>query len=130
MTKPGSEKIGIPDLAHPVLNEMQLGALAYAQANPVTFSEAVVLQTARERTGLADFGDEGFRDRLRAWMQALNEDTELSAVGRMSCFNEAVRFASNRLQAEDTIKRHPEILEIDVDQPLLIAGLPRSGTTY
>jgi hypothetical protein len=130
MTKTGSEKIGIPDLAHPVLTEMQLGALAYAQANPVTFSEEAVLQAARERTGLSDFGAEGFKERLRAWMQALNEDTELSAVGRMSCFNESVRFASNRLQAEDTIKRHPEILDIDIDQPLLIAGLPRSGTTY
>jgi len=125
-----AEKIRLTDLANPQLTELQLGALAYAQANPVALNEAAVLQAARERTGLADFGPDDFHERLRAWLQALDADSELSAVGRMTCFNEAVRFAATRLYAEDTIKRNPEILSIDIDRPIIIAGLPRSGTTY
>lgn len=125
-----AEKIKLTDLADPVLSEIQAGALAHAGAHPITFTEEAVLAAARERTGLSDFGPDDFRERLRAWVQAINDDIELSAVGRASTFNEAVRFAATRLQAEDAIRRHPEILDIDIDRPLVIAGLPRSGTTY
>jgi len=125
-----AEKIRLTDLAQPVLSELQAAALAYAQDNPVDMSEKGVLDAARARTGLSDFGAEDFRERLAMWIKALNDDAELSAAGRMSCFNEMVRFASNRLQAEDQIRRHPEILDVDIDRPLIIAGLPRSGTTY
>jgi hypothetical protein len=125
-----AEKIKLSDLADPVLSELQAGALAYAAANPVTFNEETVLAEARQRTGLSDFGAEDFRGRLRLWAKAVNDDAELSSVGRMTCFNEAVRYAAARLQVEDQIRKNPEILDIDIDRPLIIAGLPRSGTTY
>ena len=125
-----AEKIKLTDLANPVLSEVQAGALAYAAAQPINLTAEAVLAAARERTGLSDFGAEDFHERLNMWVQAVADDTELSAVGRLTCFNEAVRYASARLQVEDTIKSHPEILDIDIDRPLVIAGLPRSGTTY
>ena len=28
------------------------------------------------------------------------------------------------------LKRHPEVLEIEIERPIIIAGLPRSGTTH
>src|SRR3546814_12581518 len=31
---------------------------------------------------------------------------------------------------EDIIRRHPEILDIKIDRPIIVAGLPRSGTTH
>jgi hypothetical protein len=130
MASATAEKIKLTDLANPVLSEEQSAALAYATAHPVTMTEEAVLAAARDRTGLSDFGAEDFRERLRVWTQAINDDVDLSAVGRMSTFNEAVRLAASRLQVEDTIRRNPEILDIDIDRPLVIAGLPRSGTTY
>lgn len=130
MTTDSPEILRITDLADPVLTEMQAGALAHAQANPVSLTPEAVLDEARRRTGLDDFGAPGFRERLALWMKSTDDDAELSAVGRASAFNEAVRMASNRLQVEDTIRRHPEIENIPIDRPLMIAGLPRSGTTY
>lgn len=130
MTTQLGEKIRLTDLAHPVLSELQRTVSEQAKAHPVTMTTDAVLAAARERTGLSDFGPDDFRERLGMWMQALEDDRELSAVGRASAFNEAVRYAAARLQVEDTIRRHPEILDIDVDRPLVIAGLPRSGTTY
>lgn len=130
MSTAPAEKIRITDLANPILSEMQAGALAYCQANPVTLDSDAVLGAAKAATGLSDFGAPDYRERLDVWMRAGDNDAELSAAGRANLFSEAVRFATNRLQVEDEIKRHPEILDIGIERPLIIAGLPRSGTTY
>src|SRR5436305_808256 len=42
----------------------------------------------------------------------------------------AVRYAANRLRIEDVVRRHPEILDIEIDRPIVVAGLPKSGTTH
>jgi hypothetical protein len=52
-----------------------------------------------------------------------------SAFGRVDFFHEMVRHASNRLRIQDLLKRHPEIEEIEITRPIIIAGLPRTGTT-
>ena len=37
---------------------------------------------------------------------------------------------ANRLTIEEDIARHPEILDVPIERPLFITGLPRSGTTF
>ncbi|MFX8942026.1 hypothetical protein ABTN11_20235, partial [Acinetobacter baumannii] len=90
--------------------------LAFSQAHPVTLTSEAVLAAAQQQTGLSDFGPDDFRERLDVWMRAGDNDTELSAAGRGTLFSEAVRLAANRLQLEDTIKRHPEILDIPIER--------------
>jgi len=125
-----AKKLRISDLAHPVLTPLQEQTVAYANANPVRLEPEAVLSAAKEATGLSDFGDEGFRPRLALWLRSCDEDEGLSAVGRMGIFTQAVNYATARLYLEDLIKRHPEIEDVEIDRPLVIAGLPRSGTTY
>ena len=36
---------------------------------------------------------------------------------------------ANKLVAQDTIQQHPEILDIPVEAPIVVAGLARTGTT-
>jgi hypothetical protein len=124
------DKIDITDMKHPVLTPLQEAALAAAAAHPVTLTEDAVLEAARAATGLTDFGPDDFRPRLRLWLKATEADTNLSAAGRAGIFMDSVRYATNRLRVEDLVKRHPEILTIEIDRPIVIAGLPRSGTTY
>ena len=38
--------------------------------------------------------------------------------------------AKNRLLLTTSLKRHPEILDIPIERPIVIAGLPRTGTTH
>jgi hypothetical protein len=40
-----------------------------------------------------------------------------------------VRFLVNRLRFETDLKKHPEILQETIQPPLIIMGLPRTGTT-
>jgi hypothetical protein len=39
-------------------------------------------------------------------------------------------YASNRLLIQDYLRRHPEALEQPIKKPLIVVGLPRSGTTH
>jgi hypothetical protein len=41
-----------------------------------------------------------------------------------------VRYLANRLRVEDVVARHPEILQVEIEGPIIVAGLPRSGTTH
>jgi hypothetical protein len=122
--------IDLSDLHKPVLSELQQEALRHAEANPITISVEGILHAAREQTGLANFGAQDFLERLELWVQAINEDMGASAITRMNMLQMYSRFAATRLRLEDLIQRHPEILEIEIDRPIIVAGLPRSGTTH
>ncbi len=128
--KTEANEIRIDDLANPQLSEFQKVAVEAAKNMPVVFSEEAVLEAARKQTGLSDFGSDDFRERLDVWLRAVEEDRELSAVGRIGVFRDIARYAATRLRFEDLLKRHPEILDVEIEQPIIIAGLPRSGTTH
>ena len=74
--------------------------------------------------------DTGFRERLGVILQSLYEDAGLTRGGRITILQNAIRVMANRLRIEELVKRHPEILDIHIDRPVFIAGLPRSGTTH
>lgn len=122
--------IRIDDLASPHLTPMQAGALAHGESAPAFMTVDQVLDTARAATGLSDFGALDFKERLGLWLQSIAEDKGLTGLGRGGLFQDCIRLASNRLKVEDLLKRHPEILDIKIDRPIIIAGLPRSGTTH
>lgn len=122
--------IRITDLAEPRLTPEQKAAIEGASRFPVRFTEEAVLGEAVRRTGLSDFGPEDFRERLRVLLQSLEEDPYMGPVGRVGAFADLVRFAANRLRIEDLLRRHPEILAVEIRRPIIIVGLPRSGTTH
>ena len=125
-----STKIDINDLSSPVLNDFQKAALEYGETLDIDFSRDGVLADARERTGLDDFGERDFLERLDLLLDEWGNDSGLTGIGRLSLRNKLVLFASNRLLVCDLLNRHPEIHETHIDRPIIVAGLPRSGTTH
>jgi Sulfotransferase family len=126
----GGEVVDITDLRNPVLSDAQKAALKGAAAMDFDFSVNTVVNIAKAQTGLSNFGAMDFVDRLHIWCEAINEDAFLSAVGRAGLWAMILRYASDRLRVEDMIARHPEILDIKIDRPIIVAGPPRSGTTH
>lgn len=124
--------IDITDLHQPILTDIQKQVLAGAEAgaDQIVFDPAVILANAQGQTGLADFGPADFRQRLAVWCQAVDEDANASAVARANLFQMMIRLAATRLRIEDIVQRHPAILEIAIERPIIVAGLPRSGTTH
>lgn len=125
---PQQQIIDIDDLHQPLLTPLQQQVLA--SVPPVTISAAGVLEAAMAETGLKNFGAEDFRPRLDLWVQAFNADHGASNVTRANMLTMFTRYAATRLRLEDLLARHPEILDIEIDQPIIVAGLPRSGTTH
>ncbi|HUC08881.1 MAG TPA: sulfotransferase [Stellaceae bacterium] len=89
-----------------------------------------LIAAARRRTGLSDFGDLPFERPLRHLLQACGEEAELSLFGGAAIRWDSIRFLENLLRLRDEEKRAPAILEQPIAAPLVIAGLPRSGTTF
>ena len=120
----------IGDLRRPALNEAQRRAREYAEAHPPTLSVDAVLDAARRGTGMDDFGPEDFIPRLAVQLRSVAEDANGHALGALGLFGDFVRHASNRLRLQRLWRQHPEIMEQALPKPLIIAGLPRSGTTH
>ncbi len=122
--------IRIDDLASPVLTDMQKAAIAHGETLDVDLSVDAVLEAARAETGLHDFGPADFEDRLAVQLQSAAEDPWANNLGRFNVFREKVLNASSRLRVVDYLRMRPQIHEIPIPKPIIIVGLPRTGTTH
>ncbi|MGH7045425.1 MAG: sulfotransferase family protein [Stellaceae bacterium] len=91
---------------------------------------AVLIARAERQTGLTDFGDFAFERPLGRLLDACREEADLSFFGAAALRWDTVRFLSNLLRLRAEEKRAPEIVDQQIERPLMIAGLPRSGTTF
>lgn len=88
-----------------------------------------VLADARSATGLDDFGDESFREPMERLVFALRDEALLTEMGRGYLRDRVVSTLVTRLRFEQTLLEHPEILDEEIGAPVVICGLPRTGTT-
>ncbi len=122
----------IDDLAEPRLphsfREMAASVGPLARALPWSIDGAMA--QAQAETGLADFGDDIFREPLSVALASADTESRLSSMGRMGFWSQLIRFLRNRLLIEDYVAKHPDALEQEVRAPIVIVGLPRTGTTH
>ncbi len=85
--------------------------------------------TASRMTGLRDFGATDYRRGLAQLLRALDSDCEFSATGRQFAYGTVLGTLTARLYAEEGWKRHPECRSLAIQRPLIITGVPRTGTT-
>ena len=89
------------------------------------------MEQARTETEMFDgLDDRGFEERLDLLLSGLREEAGLSAFGVLSNHTLLVSLLRSRLLIQDLLDRHPEILEIPITAPIVIVGLPRTGTTH
>ena len=95
---------------------------------------SALMDAASAEIGLDDFGDgfpdTGFRERLDVLCTALRTEAGLGPSGVVSSYTQLVQLLKSRLLLEDLWRRHPEILELAIERPIVICGLPRTGTTH
>lgn len=98
--------------------------------NMNNLSQELLLTTAQEKTGLQDFGDERFLIGLEKLLEGIHQEAKLHRMGQKFIKELIIRLLSNRLQIQAELKRHTDILNTPIKQPLFIFGLPRTGSTY
>ena len=123
-------KIKIDDLANPMLTEIQQAAKDYGETLKFELTSEAIINEACKNSGLQDFGDEDFISRLDVLMRSVSNDEGLAGIGKLGIFNDQARYLENRLKFEKFKKNFPEYHQEIISQPIIIIGLPRSGTTH
>lgn len=105
------------------------GALSAIGVQTIGLKLDKLLATARQQSGLSDFGEDDFHEPLTLLLRGLEQEAQLSTLGRIMARGDIVRTLQNRLQMVDLLKKHPEIEEQPIIKPVFVVGPPRSGTT-
>ena len=96
----------------------------------IRLNEESLSNAAIKQTGLTDFGDPHYRQGLTSLIESAENDAKLHFIGRKVMSTLIKMFLINRLLLAETRKRRPEIFHTPILPPLVILGLPRSGTTF
>jgi Sulfotransferase family len=96
----------------------------------IDFSPNSILREAYLQTGLHHWSDESSREGLKILVKSLDQDAQLTWGGRFKLRNECIRLASNHLRIENDFRSFPEILDVAINRPIFILGMPRTGTTF
>ena len=126
------DDIHIDDLAEPRFTpevvEM-LDAMA-AMGAAIELEGGALRRQAIAETGLDDFGDRDYEERLDVLLAALSDVPGLTDFGRLTFHAQVLQLLKNRLLLVDLLTREPGIVDLRLDPPIIIAGLPRTGTTH
>jgi hypothetical protein len=90
---------------------------------------ARLVEDACEQTGLDDFGADGWREGLDRFVDSLDAEARLSELGALAMGAQITTNLTNRLRVTDWLSQHPEALDAPVERPIIVLGLPRTGTT-
>lgn len=94
----------------------------------VALTSEALLAASTERTGVSDFGDPGFREGLVLLLSDIRA-LELDPACLQASAWRIGQSLDTRALAVRGLKDRPEVLERPIREPIIIAGLVRSGTT-
>ena len=104
------------------------GLLERGGVSLVALNEADIFEAAKKRTGSTCPTDpqflEGFHELLHSAQQA-----KLNLFGRSLLFHRLVQVLTNRTRLMQ-VRKESDLDRVSLNQPLVVVGLPRSGTTH
>ena len=101
----------LPAVSPPVLHVERLEAAAVAAA------------------GYDDFGSPSYRHGLSVLVGSLNDEAQLSELGAAALDAQITGMLVNRLRVIAWRGDHPDVANERIEAPLVVIGLPRTGTT-
>ena len=132
MTHTRPELVQLDDLAEPKFRPEaeQIRDMVATLAADCPLDADALHARAIADTGLDDFGPDDYRERLGVYLAALHDIDGMHAPGIVNFFGQLSQWLKNRLLLTDLLTRHPEIHNVELLPPVVIAGLPRTGTTH
>jgi sulfotransferase family protein len=88
-----------------------------------------ILRLAQEHSGLSEVDSDSWREGLEILLDELNTSSLVTDSGRKHLVDEYVRVLGTRLAVHDYVQHHPEVHEQAIERPLVVLGMPRTGTT-
>ena len=94
-----------------------------------SMEESLHLAATQMTGGLADFGAPDYLPGLRALLSSMDADTRFSDLGRQFGMGTVVGTLAARLVTEQGWQQRPDFRTVEIRRPLVITGIPRTGTT-
>jgi hypothetical protein len=88
-----------------------------------------LIETAKRRCRLDDFGEGEFFEALSHLLQSCQDEARLNLIGKIALKVDVLDTLCARLQMERDRQVYPDIPRQEIREPLFIVGLPRSGTS-
>ncbi len=101
-----------------------------AAARLVPLEAAALARAARRRTGLADFGGDDYREPLALLCEDVRADDRITPLGRLTIRAILLQALVTRLCVQHAFTTARGRVLTPVAAPLVIVGLPRTGTTH
>lgn len=103
----------------------------FSRAAPKCFADAGELahEIIIDQTGLDDFGPADYLPGLRVLLQSMDFDPHFSEAGRQLAWAKVVALLRSRAHAIQSMKENPGFDAVPVISPVVIVGVPRTGTT-
>lgn len=95
----------------------------------VSLEPESLLAAARRIARVSDFGPPGYERALEVLVDSAENDANLSLIGRIGMRETIVIALTNRLLKRELARHSPELFRTELIPPLIVVGLPRSGTT-
>ena len=99
-------------------------------AHPYSMEPERIKAAAARDAGLPARFSDAVEEGLARACRALRDEANLHWFGRANLWELMVTGLSAKLRVDDLYRRHPELDETPLRPPLIVVGLPRSGTTF
>jgi hypothetical protein len=91
--------------------------------------DSILEEASRRARDLTDTGEPQFAEGLRRLCDSLEGEARLNAIGRMIARERALLSTVNRLNYLEDRRQHPEIAGEQIVSPVVVVGMPRTGST-
>lgn len=124
--------IRLTDLAEPQFSPeiVAIRTAMTGMAGDLDFDPDAMRAKAIAEVGLEDFGGKDYTEPFVVLAGTIDRSEIVSPVGRFMMHAQMMQLLKNRLLLADLLTRHPEIHDIEIVRPIIICGLPRTGTTH
>src|SRR5215472_6290178 len=96
---------------------------------PTRLFAADLIENAKRRSSLDDFGEGDFSEALSRLLDSCQDEAQLNLIGKIALKTDVLETLCVRLQMERDRQLYPDITRQEIGEPLFILGLPRSGTS-
>ena len=124
------ENVRITDLEKPVPSPAMQAMLEELKDTDIKLDAGTFLALARQQMDFEIDIDDGLAQRFESTYREITERAPTHAVGRFALQQMAVNGIIQTSRMNYILKHFPESAATPVKNPLIVAGLPRSGTTH
>jgi hypothetical protein len=121
------------DFAHPRLGQPLDAINRYGlpiARRAISLEPGAIVVAAMKRSGLPELGTETISEPFEILCRSIEEEARLHSLGRYVARTSLVGLLTTRARAIDLVAKRPEIEAAPFAPPIVITGMPSSGTTF